>query len=135
MKDELNPDFIFNMTNTELLLKIGRGELDATALAIKQLMIRGIGTKGLSVGFPQAARQWLVPTTKPIQFYTEFILDAWTEKTENGSVDYIKTKNGVLITIDQHKLSIFDAEDWEIKNSGVIFKNINTLNRKADEKE
>ena len=56
-------------------------------------------------------------------------------KTGNGSVDYIKTKNGVLITIDQHKLSIFDADDLEVKGSGVIFSKITTLNWKADDKE
>ena len=73
--------------------------MDATLLAIKQLIDRGIGTNGKWIVFPQAAKEWYVPTTKPIQFYTVFVRDAWTEKTDNGSVDYIKTKNGVLITM------------------------------------
>lgn len=135
MEDELNPDFIFNLTKTELLIKIARGEVDATLSAIKQLIDRGIGTNGKWIGFPQAARDWYLPSTKPIQFFTVFVRDAWTEKTENGSVDYIKLKNGVLITIDGNKLSVFDGDDLEVKGSEVIFNKITTMNWKANDKE
>jgi hypothetical protein len=135
MEDELNPDFLFNLINTEILIRIARGEVDANALAIKQLIDRGIGKNGNWIGFPQAAREWYLPDRKPIQFYTTYVRDAWTERTVNGFIDYIKLKNFVLITIDRDKLSMFDADDLEVKKSRVNFGEITTLNWKADDKK
>ena len=108
MEDELNPDFIFSLTKGELLLKIAKGEIDAVAYAKKELINRGTGTNGKWAGFPEAAKQWMTPKKKPILFNSAFVLDAWKEKTSNGFIDYIKIKNGVLITIDQHYLGSAD---------------------------
>lgn len=50
--DELNEKFLFNMTHTQLLLRIVSGEIDAKELAIKQLNNRGLDIKtGAWVGF------------------------------------------------------------------------------------
>lgn len=52
--DELNEKFLFNMTHTQLLLRIVSGEIDAKELAIKQLKNRGLDIEtGAWVGFKQ----------------------------------------------------------------------------------
>ena len=64
------------------------------------------------------------------------MLDAWKEKTENGFLDYIKIKNGVLITIDQQFLKVFDSDDLEVKNARIEFEEIITRKwNEADDKE
>ncbi len=51
-KDELNPDFIFNMTNNALLAKIISGEIDAVVLARKEMADRGYDETGTTwIGF------------------------------------------------------------------------------------
>lgn len=67
---------------------------------------------------------------RTIYFSTAFVIDAWSEAiTKNNSeyrVDYIKLNNGVLITIDESSISIFDSDDLEVEGSVVAFKNITT---------
>ena len=131
----LNPDFIFTLTKWELLVKIAKGEIDATACA-KKLINSGTGTNGKWAGFAEAARQWINPKKKQLVFDAAFVLDAWTEKTANGFIDYIKIKNGVLLTIDQQFLKEFDADDLEVKKARVEFDEI--ISRKwkdADDKK
>src|SRR5436853_3967273 len=126
MEDELNPDFIFSLTRGELLVKIAKGELDATTYAKKELINRGTGSNGKWSGFPEAARQWLASKKKPIVFDSAFVLDAWKEKTASGFIDYIKIKNGVLITITEVAISVYDADDLEVPGSTVVLRNIMT---------
>ena len=51
MTDEQNPNLIFNLTDTELLIKIANGEIDAKELAKAQLANRGLNEKGEWVGY------------------------------------------------------------------------------------
>lgn len=55
MRDELNPDLMFNGTYTELLVKAVNGEIDLNKLAAQQLAARGFDKKGQWVGFKKAA--------------------------------------------------------------------------------
>ncbi len=56
--DELNPAYIFNLTWTELLLKLADGTLNAQELARKEMANRGLGRNGEWVGFVQAKEEW-----------------------------------------------------------------------------
>lgn len=85
-----------------------------------------MGTNGKWAGFPEAARQWLVPKKKPIVFDSAFVLDVWKEKTASGFIDYIKLKNGVLITVKEIGISVYDADDLVVPGSTVEFRNITT---------
>lgn len=49
--DELNPEFLFRLTYTELLVKIASGEIDAKDYAQKELKNRGLDSDGKWVGF------------------------------------------------------------------------------------
>lgn len=57
--DNLNPQFIFQMTYTKLLVRIARGEIDATELAINELAQRGLDLNGQWVGFEKAKKNKL----------------------------------------------------------------------------
>lgn len=50
-EDETNPNYLFNLTYTELLVKIVNGEIDAKQLAEAQLKNRGLDNTGNWVGF------------------------------------------------------------------------------------
>lgn len=123
---ELNPDFLFSLTRGQLLVKIAKGEIDAVAYVKKELINRGTGKKGKWAGFPEAARQWLMPVKKPIVFDSAYVLDAWKEETTLGFIEYIKLKNGVLVTVTENGISVYDAADLEVPGSAVEFKNIST---------
>lgn len=56
--DELNPEFLFNLTATELLVAIASGKIDAVQRAKQSLASRGIGVNGKWVGFDNARREW-----------------------------------------------------------------------------
>ena len=58
LPDELNPDYMFSMTTTVLLVEIASGKLNAIDYARKELANRGIGLAGIWVGFKDAERQW-----------------------------------------------------------------------------
>lgn len=42
LPDEINPQFLFSTTSTELLLQIANGEIDANELALQELRNRRI---------------------------------------------------------------------------------------------
>ena len=42
LPDELNPDLMLNMTASELLIKVAKGEIDIQKLVRKELAARGI---------------------------------------------------------------------------------------------
>jgi hypothetical protein len=67
---------------------------------------------------------------RTINFNTAHVLDAWTESIEKNdtalNIDYIKLKNGVMITITDEAITIFDANDLEVQDSAVAFRNIVT---------
>ena len=54
--DEFNPKFIFNTTNTELLVQVLKGEIDPMRLVKEQLVQRGVDENGFWVGFAEAKR-------------------------------------------------------------------------------
>jgi len=49
--DEMNPDFTFRLTYTDLLVKIASGEVSAQQLAYKELRSRGLNASGKFIGF------------------------------------------------------------------------------------
>jgi hypothetical protein len=51
VKDELNPAFILSLTETELLSKIAKGEINLQELAKRELEDRGKNIDGSWVGF------------------------------------------------------------------------------------
>ena len=67
---------------------------------------------------------------RTINFSSSFIIDAWTESiTKNNcetKIDYIKLDNGVLVTVTENSISIYDADDLEVPGSAVAFRNITT---------
>ncbi len=54
--DSENPDFLFSITSTALLLAIESGAIDPVALARRELASRGLDRSGAWVGFPAATR-------------------------------------------------------------------------------
>jgi hypothetical protein len=56
LPDEKNPEFTFNSTDTEILVKAVQGEIDLQFLAHKQLAARGLNASGEWVGFEQAEK-------------------------------------------------------------------------------
>lgn len=58
--DELNPQYIFNLTATELLLAIARGNINVVERAKKELANRGMGRDGVWVGFAKAKSEWRI---------------------------------------------------------------------------
>ena len=60
LPDDHNPDYMFSITASELLIQIATGEIDAVDYAKKELANRGTGKAGVWVGFKEAARQWEV---------------------------------------------------------------------------
>ena len=65
-----------------------------------------------------------------INFNASHVLDAWTEKITKSNceskIDYLKLCNGVLITVTEKSISIYDADDLEVPGSAVEFRNITT---------
>jgi len=53
--DELNPNFIFQSSFTELLVQIASGKIDANELAKQELKNRGLDLEGKWVGFKKVA--------------------------------------------------------------------------------
>ena len=49
--DEENPIFLFNQTNTNLLLDLINGKIDARELALIELKNRGLNDQGRFVGW------------------------------------------------------------------------------------
>ncbi|MCF8261589.1 MAG: hypothetical protein K9J12_12500 [Melioribacteraceae bacterium] len=55
-KDEKNPEFIFNMTHTDLLVKAIKREIDLGDLVKRQLAGRGLDSNGIWIGFEKAKK-------------------------------------------------------------------------------
>jgi len=51
ISDELNPQYLFSLTATDLLVQIANGSIDAKKIATMQLGIRGLNLEGKWVGF------------------------------------------------------------------------------------
>jgi len=49
--DEMNPEFLFNTTNTDLLAQIAKGIIKTKKLARKELRKRGLNRDGFWIGF------------------------------------------------------------------------------------
>ncbi len=62
-QDELNPEFIFQGTATDLLLAAVSGMIDPALLAQRELANRGLDAKGQWVGFDRAREIHLRGTT------------------------------------------------------------------------
>lgn len=60
LPDDLNPDYIFSMTATSLLVQIACGEIDPLDHVMMELASRGIGKNGKWIGFKEAAKEWKV---------------------------------------------------------------------------
>lgn len=56
--DELNPDLMLNMTASELLIKVAKGEIDIQKLVRKQLSDRGIDDQRNWIGPDKAKKYW-----------------------------------------------------------------------------
>lgn len=56
--DENNPNYILNITPTEVLIKIAIGEIDINQLVQDQLKNRGIDKSGAWVGFKESSKIW-----------------------------------------------------------------------------
>lgn len=71
--------------------------------------------------------------TLSIQFLSAHVLDAWTEtvvaNNPEEQTDFVKLKNGVMVTISELRIRVFDADDLEVNGSEVEFKNIVTRNK------
>lgn len=55
-KDETNPEHLFSLTATSLLLAAVNGQIDPVALARQQLAARGLDENGVWCGFALAAQ-------------------------------------------------------------------------------
>lgn len=70
-----------------------------------------------------------------INFNASHVLDAWTENIMKNNCetkfDYIKLANGVLITITENGISIYDSDDLEVPDSAVAFRNITTREKQG----
>ena len=53
-QDELNPDFLFSLTDSSLLAMIANGLIDANKLARVALANRGLDNNGKWIGFNKA---------------------------------------------------------------------------------
>ncbi len=56
--DEENPDYMFQMIHTKLLLMVATKKIDAVKLAKTELAQRGLGKSGSWVGFDKAKTEW-----------------------------------------------------------------------------
>ena len=55
-KDELNPIFVFGMTNTQLLVEALKGDFDIKYMLRRELANRGLDENGIWIGFDKAKR-------------------------------------------------------------------------------
>jgi len=60
IRDDDNPEFLFNGVNTSILLPVALGKIDAKKLAQKEMAQRGFGKKGEWIGFDKAEKLWKV---------------------------------------------------------------------------
>ena len=81
--DDRDPQFLFSLTHTELLLRIASGELDPVAMARRQLANRGLGTRGEWLGFKEAEALWTKRQTPKMLWdgATRATRAAWLKQT------------------------------------------------------
>ncbi len=60
MRDEENPDFLFQTVATSILLNIINKRIDPMKLAKKELANRGLDKRGNWIGFKEAEKLWKV---------------------------------------------------------------------------
>lgn len=60
LHDDMNPDFIFALTNNVLLAKAVNGEIDLLQIAKAELASRGLGSSCEWIGFEAAKKLWNV---------------------------------------------------------------------------
>ena len=58
MRDEDNPEFLYSLTSTKLLLLIGNKRFDPILAAKKELINRGVDKSGKWIGHEKAAQLW-----------------------------------------------------------------------------
>lgn len=58
LPDDLNPQYMFDLTSTALLIDIVKGRLDPYLMAKEQLANRGCDDKGQWIGFSKAEKYW-----------------------------------------------------------------------------
>lgn len=58
LPDELSPDLMLNMTASELLIKVVKGEIDIQKKVRKELAARGIDDQRSWIGFDKAKQYW-----------------------------------------------------------------------------
>jgi len=59
-RDEVNPDYMFQSTNVELLASAMQGKIDLNALAWRELRCRGLDEYGNWIGFDKPEKETLV---------------------------------------------------------------------------
>lgn len=60
MRDEENPEFLFQMTHTKLLVQIATKRLDPVLSAKKELVNRGLDKNGKWIGHEEARKYWKI---------------------------------------------------------------------------
>lgn len=67
LPDDLNPEYVFSTTATQLLCRAARGEIDLEQIARDTLAHRGLDHEGKWVGFEAAERiaNGFPPSKKP----------------------------------------------------------------------
>ena len=61
LSDDRNPEYIFTLTDTGLLLDIAAGKIDVQELVRKELAGRGVNDAGAWIGFDNAFKFWGLP--------------------------------------------------------------------------
>ena len=71
LEDSLSPEFLFSLTDTELLVSILNRSIDSIELARNELQKRGCDENGIWVGFKNQKRfsKHLIKLSKPFYFY------------------------------------------------------------------
>lgn len=71
---------------------------------------------------------------RAIVFNASHVIDAWTEVVIKNNlefkIDYIRVANGVVLTITDNGISVYDADDLEVEGGTIVFKNITTREEK-----
>ena len=58
LPDDKNPAYLFQTTDTSILLAIAQDRIDPVELAKKELASRGLGSNGQWIGFKKAKALW-----------------------------------------------------------------------------
>lgn len=58
VSDDKNPKYLFNSIDSDLVLGVASGRIDAKAIAAEQMASRGLGLGGQWVGFEAARKVW-----------------------------------------------------------------------------